>query len=470
MKNKIISSQLEVIKNLKLLSEQDEEYYKISPEELKQLLDYASNSSAVTKLPKFQGKKLYVTGDLDLSNRKELKSLGNIGYVDGKLDISRTNISDISNVIVKKYIWDSGTPIEQRRLKRELEEKRAIAKEREENDEWNLENPNIDELGLKANALYQYFIDNGDITELDDDSKEEYNSIKKQIEDLELKGEETDDMSVYSQILDEISELEDKLDEIGPKFTVYDLYPKKYKHYGDLTVFEVLHSDFDNREYTVGDDGEMDDAALEYSKNLIDDVGLDGFRTGFVEDYIDEEEVKQMFWEHYNDDVRENPESYFSDSDYELTDKQEKRIKELEDYISELDDYITEKENEQSELESKIEDPEEYSKAYDEIQEQIDEANQNKDDAQEEIDNMEPDKEPTEEMIDEKVDEIVDDMMSDPVRSLKSWGYEVKDYVDKDKLAQGLVESDGWGVMNGYDGQYDSVSVNNETFYVMRIN
>jgi hypothetical protein len=57
----------------------------------------------------------------------------------------------------------------------------------------------------------------------------------------------------------------------------------------------------------------------------------------------------------------------------------------------------------------------------------------------------------------------------DPLDYLKNYGLSIKEYIDEDALAQGLVDSDGWGVMNGYDGQYDSEEVNGITYYIMRI-
>ena len=51
-----------------------------------------------------------------------------------------------------------------------------------------------------------------------------------------------------------------------------------------------------------------------------------------------------------------------------------------------------------------------------------------------------------------------------------SLGLPIKEYVNEDALAQGLVDSDGYGVMNNYDGNYDSEDVNGITYYVMRIN
>ena len=73
-------------------------------------------------------------------------------------------------------------------------------------------------------------------------------------------------------------------------------------------------------------------------------------------------------------------------------------------------------------------------------------------------------------MIENKVAELVRDVRRDPLDYLKNLGYNIKDYIDEDELAQGLVDSEGWGVMNSYDGNYDSEEVNGVTYYIMRIN
>ena len=46
----------------------------------------------------------------------------------------------------------------------------------------------------------------------------------------------------------------------------------------------------------------------------------------------------------------------------------------------------------------------------------------------------------------------------------------IKNFIDEDEFAKSLVESDGWGIMNGYDGTYETVYVNDETYVVMRTN
>ncbi len=113
---------------LNLIREQsEEEYYKISPQEYTELLKLSGyHGQGISKLPKFQGKPLWITGDLDLSNTST-DSLGNVKYVDGSLNISKTKISNIDGITVKKYVWDSDSPREFKRLAAELKEKRKNA-------------------------------------------------------------------------------------------------------------------------------------------------------------------------------------------------------------------------------------------------------------------------------------------------------------------------------------------------------
>jgi hypothetical protein len=65
---------------------------------------------------------------------------------------------------------------------------------------------------------------------------------------------------------------------------------------------------------------------------------------------------------------------------------------------------------------------------------------------------------------------LVRDVKRDPLDYLREYGLPIKEYIDEDELAKGLVDSDGWGIMNSYDGTYDSEDVNGETYYIMRTN
>jgi len=160
-----------------------------------------------------------------------------------------------------------------------------------------------------------------------------------------------------------------------------------------------------------------------------------------------------MAEEDYEYQVRDYPQGYFSDDDYELTSEQEERIEQLESQIEDL-------EEQRRELDS---DDENYYDYEEDLTNQIDTL-------QEELDSIEVDTEPTDDMIENKVEELVRDVKRDPMGYLNDLGMDVKNYVDEDALAQGLVDTDGYSIMNSYDGTYDSVNVAGETYYVMRIN
>lgn len=436
----------------RIVEEVDGEYYKISPEEYLDLLKLSGyHGRGISRLPKFQGKPLWITGDLKINNTST-DSLGNVGYVDGSLDIRDTKISDVSNIKVKQHVWDSGTPIERKRLAAELQKKKDEMDVLRDNDEWNVND--TDELGLKANALFKHLVSEG-LDSLDEEGQERLSNLKIQLDKLQDEYNNVEDSELVSDLYDKITDLEGDIEGLeNENNDVYILSPSRYNTYG-LQSFEVLNPEFKNMSYSVGTYNEMDEAALDYAKSYIDEVGIDGFNQGFIDDYIDTDYVKRYFSDWYEDDVRQNPEVYFNEDDYELTLAQEERKDQLENEISEYEER-------QSNLDSEIEDPDEYSRMYDQIQDHIDSL-------QEELDNITPDDEPTEEMIEEKVEGMLDDVERNPVHYIKEYGANIKDFVDGDALAQGLVDTDGWGIMNNYDGQYDEVTVSGRDFYVMRV-
>jgi hypothetical protein len=410
------------------------------------------HGKAITKMKKFQGKPLWITGDLNLSSTPT-DSLGNVGYVDGSLNISRTKISGLGNTKVKSWISDSDTPREKNREKEELNAKLTIQESLREEDEWNLSNG--DETGEKAHALFDNLVNTGEIEPLSDEDKEKLTILRRKLQDLEEEYDDLDDNDErVFELQDAIDETDVEIEELEENdVDVYMMYPQpRYTHYG-LTQFEVLIPGFKGNEYSVGTEEEMDTAALAYAKSYIDDVGADGFNESFIEDYLDIDAIVNMAEEDYDYQVRDYPDSYFSDSDYELTYEQEQRIEQLESQIEDL-------EQQKLELDS---DDENYYDYEEDLDNQIEAL-------QEELDSIEVDTEPTEEMIENKVNELVRDVRRDPLDYLKNYGLDIKEYIDEEALAQGLVDSDGWGIMNSYDGQYDSEEVNGVTYYIMRTN
>jgi DNA repair exonuclease SbcCD ATPase subunit len=416
-------------------------------------MKYASNNGDVFRRMKQYGKKpLYITGDLDLSG-KNVKDIGPIAYIDGSLDIRNTKVADLGNLKSKSHIWDSGSPRERIREKQELNAKLAGQESLRDSDEWALEQG--DETGEKAHALFDNLVNNGEIDPLSDEDKEKLTILRRKLQDLEQEYEGLDDNDDRAyEVQEAIDETQTEIEELEENDAdVYMMYAQpRYRHYG-LQQFEILIPGFKDREYAVGTYEEMDEAALEYAKNYVDDVGADGFSESFIEDYLDVDAIVSMAEDDYDYQIRDYPDSYFSDEDYQLTDEQEERIEQLESQIADLEEQLRE-------LDS---DDENYYDYEEDIQNQIDAL-------QEELDNIEVDTEPTEDMIETKVAELVRDVRRDPLDYLKNLGYDIKEYIDEDGLAQGLIDSDGWGIMNSYDGNYDSEDVNGVTYYIMRTN
>jgi hypothetical protein len=453
MSRKLRLTESELYKVIKqIIKETEDEYYRISPEDYLDVMRYASyNGNVFRKMKQYGGKPLYITGDLDLGG-KDVKDIGPIAYIDGSLDIRNTKVGDLGGLQVKKYISDGGSPRERIREKQELNAKLGEQESLRDSDEWALEQG--DETGEKAHALFDNLVNLGEIEPLSEEDNEKLTILRRKLQDLEQEYEGLDDNDdrVYElqEIIDETQTEIEELEENNAD--VYMMYASRYTHYG-LQQFEVLISGFRDREYTVGTEEEMDDAALQYAVSYIDDVGADGFSESFIEDYLDVDAIVSVAEDDYEYVVRENPDSYFNDDDYELTSEQEERIEQLESQIEDL-------EQQKLELDS---DDENYYDYEEDLDNQIGAL-------QEELDNIEVDTEPTDDMIDNMVESLVRDVRRDPLDYLKNYGLDFKEYIDEDALAQGLVDSDGWGIMNSYDGQYDTEEVNGVTYYIMRVN
>ena len=321
MGKKLILTESELHNVVRRIIEQTEdEYYKISPEEYIELMRYGSyHGKAITKMKKFQGKPLWITGDLNL-NDTSTDSLGNVGYVEGSLNISRTNVSSIEGVKVKGYISDYNSPRERIRERQELNAKLGEQESLRDSDEWALEQG--DETGEKAHALFNNLVNVREIEPpLDEENKKIITILRRKLQDLEREYEELDDNDDrVNDVQEAIDETQSEIEELEENdVDVYMMYAHpRYSHYG-LQQFEVLIPGFKDREYTVGTSEEMDEAALQYAKSYVDDSGADGFSESFIEDYLDVDQIVSMAEEDWDYQVRDHPYSYFSDSDYELT-------------------------------------------------------------------------------------------------------------------------------------------------------
>jgi hypothetical protein len=331
------------------------------------------------------------------------------------------------------------------------------AEERRANGEWDLTNDPDDE-ALKAHALFNWLVDNNEIEPLTNEDKIEIQRIKDEIERLQTEYDNSEE--VRTDLLDEIEDLEDTLDEYDSKIDVYNIIPNG-KYY-DMTQFEVINAGLEGRGYAVGDASEMDDSANQYVENLIDDIGYAGFSSSFARSYIDEDAVVSYAEDVYYEDVQNNPDVYFDDSERELSGKQEEKIEILKMRISQTQQIISELED------TKDGENEENDEIVDEKIEELEDLIVEYDDEIQEIEDS-PEGDFPQDMVDEKVEDLVADVKNDPESFMNEFGLEWEDYIDKDAFIEGVIESDGYGIVNSYDGNYDEEYVNDILFYVMRI-
>jgi hypothetical protein len=345
--------------------------------------------------------------------------------------------------------------LESLRLQRILEQRREEAQERREEGEWSL-GPDCPEEGLKAHALLEFLVDSGDVEAITQDDRIELQKLRDEKERLEIEYDE--DENVRRDILDRIEEIDDEISEYDTKIDVYNMFPTG--NFYDTTEFELIDTDLDNNRYAVGTDSEMQSSCYDYVDNLIDDIGYEGFNQNFVQNFIDAEAVAEESERIYDDDVRGNPEAYFSEEDRQLSDEQEEQIRVLKMRISQAEDTI-------SDLEDRMDgENDEF------LESKIDEMNDVISEYESEIEDIESDPEGDypEDLIEEKIEDLVSEVRKDPEWFMSDFGLDWQNYVDKDDFIKGVIDENGYGhTLNSYDGNADEIRVQDQLFYVMRI-
>ena len=408
-------------------------------------------------LKKFDGSESYWDA-LDRSINK--------GWIFGTNELNKIN-EGITNYMEAEYadqlkIWRDKEAakkekdrLEKLRIQNILNQRRADAQERRENGEWDL-GPDCPEEGLKAHALLIWLESNNDVDVKTNEDRIEIQRLKNEIERLENEYDNSED--VRTELLDEKESLQDELDGLESKIDVYNIVPTG-THY-DMTEFELIDSDVDGQRYAVGTQGEVDTSAYESVENLIDDIGYDGFNQGFARGYIDEEAVASYAEDVYNDDVRDNPEVYFDDSERQLSSEQDEKIEILNSRIEQTKALIERLENEMTGDDDS------------DIEEQIDELNDIITEYNDEIEEIEenPEGEFPDDLIDDKVSDLVSDVKHDPEEFMETFGLNWEDYIDKDEFIQGVIDADGYGSsLSSYDGDVNEEYVQDQLFYIIRI-
>ena len=303
--------------------------------------------------------------------------------------------------------------VERERLRKVAERRRVAqlriaADQRKEEDSWNLEDE-PDQEGLYANAVFEVMVDNYGVVVGDD-------------------GEEEDERE-----------------------SIYDLIPSQYSHY-NLPTFEWVGNDETGITFAVGTWDEVYEAAKEYQQNLWDDTGAEGWSKSFIESHIDEQQVREYFYDMFDDDVSNNYESYFDEDDLPLSDEQESQIAKLKEEAEELDEITRNEDDVYNEDEVEL-----AEDRYNEIDSEI-------------IDiQSDPEGEPTVEQIEDMVNSRVDDAMYDIIQSMEEHMLSIDDYIDTDSLFESAIDSDGVGnSLSSYDGDDNEVMINDTWYHVFR--
>jgi hypothetical protein len=343
--------------------------------------------------------------------------------------------------------------LERLRIERIDRERIEEAQERRDSNEWEL-NQDCPEEGLKAYALLEWLDGNGDISILTNDDRIEIQRIKNEIERLNFEYDSSED--VETDLLDQISNLEDELEQFDEKIDVYSIVP--VGSYLEMQEFVVLSEALEGRKYAVGTEEDAQNSAEEYVEQLINDIGYTGFARSFYENYLDEDQVLDYARSFYEDDVNQNPEVYLDENERELSTRQVEEIDVLKNKIEQLEKIKNDLEERSQESE------EDFSDDIDRLDEQIE-------DLKTEIDDIEisPEGDFPYELIDEKVDSLVDDVKDNLRYFMNEYGLNIEDYIDHNAFVEGVIEVDGLGIINRWDGTIDEVQVLDDTFYVMRI-
>ena len=303
--------------------------------------------------------------------------------------------------------------VERERLRKVAERRRVAqlriaADQRKEEDSWNLEGE-PDQEGLYANAVFEVMVDNYGVV-------------------VENDGEEEDERE-----------------------GIYDLIPSQYSHY-NLATFEWVGNDDTGITFAVGTWDEVYEAAKEYQQNLWDDTGAEGWSKSFIESHIDEQQVREYFYDMFDDDVSNNYESYFDEDDLPLSDEQESQIAKLKEEAEELDEITRNEDDVYNEDEVEL-----AEDRYNEIDSEI-------------IDiQSDPEGEPTVEQIEDVVNSRVDDAMYDIIQSMEEHMLSIDDYIDTDALFESAIDSDGVGnSLSSYDGDDNEVMIGDTWYHVFR--
>lgn len=405
----MISKQIIKKAILEQLDNQDG-WVEIEPEYYIDMLSYVNgDGSVISKFPEYRGKKIKITGDLNLSGNKIVKNIDNIDLVDGKLNISHTDIKFFDKNKVTGHFTYYGSKMYIIEEQKKLQEKFDTLNELRRRDSWNIDNSN--KVSLETEALYDHLYQNGMVTEYEDENGE--------------------------------TKIEDK----------YFIWNEKYDYYDYGSYYTWLGDKNFNSEWVVISDDDIRRVVELKVESDIDELGIEAFRSWVFENNLDDDKVRN-FLEDYWSDIYNDPYSW--DVPKLLSAQQEKVIETYEKKIQELTKKIETDTNLSHEDIDNIE-----SNIYD--FEQLIEDEKSEPDGDYDEDYMDN-------LVEEYVDEGLRDFIG--FLEDRGFDKDfIIDFIDIDGIADQIIRSDGYGgYLNHYDGNDDEYKVNDTWYHVMRYN
>jgi hypothetical protein len=364
--------------------------------------------------------------------------------------------------MIKLYSDKVALEKERQRLERERQanirrQKLADAQERREIGEWDIDViDDTDSLGAKANVFLKYLVENEDVDVMTPEIKLRIRELKIELDNINRLIDQTTDEERIDELNERKIATEELIDEYSNYIDVYNIIPEG--RYGSMALFSVVGVDALAQEtYAVGTAEEAIDEAKRYVSDLLDDAGLEGFNSSFVENYIDFDAWEGYLKEFYEEDVYGNPEVYLDESKRELSFQQEKKINELEAEWESLNEKESETEDE--------DEIQEISDRIDEIRDEITEIQEN------------PEGDFDEDALESALNELVSQYSNDPKNFYDSMfgdnNYKRfltrNNLIDLEELIDGVVETDGVGhSLNSYDGTDYDVSFMDTDYKVLR--
>jgi len=501
------SDLIEMIKNIIVEQDDSVEYEDFTPQEYIDLLKSVNyKAQAIPKFPDFKGKKIRVNGNLPLMGLKQVTNLGEL-IVTGDLNLRSSGIVNLEGVTVGGSLsyWD--TPYSKELDRRKEMALRAEARQRREDGEWDLNNSNIDDEGLMANAVFDYMVQEGDIEYLDGPEREELEDLERRMEELEERIDNEEDSEIVDELENEQNDLQSEIDELKDKDNdVYDLMPEG-SHY-DLYTFRSIHNNSSGNIYAVGTEREADSSLEEYYDEMVND--LSNFSKNTLSYHIDGDEVAEYYEEAIREWVMDDPENYdvsretSGSQDNEIKKLQnQKRFLQIETYLIssgarsplteegveslkyfKFNDYMNNilvvewSENKWQiyqngkKVESvTYEDEDEDGEHESDNESRVEEIENEIEGIDEEIQDIrdDPDGDLNESEIEEAVEDRLGEIKDDPMGWLDEMGDDYNNFIDRQSLLNDLVDENDYGVISSYNNEYDTVSVNDSTFVVMRI-